>query len=369
MGRHPEECRAALSRIVERRDPGPARAVPHRAALPDLRWPATQAGKSCRCWWRTRASGTWWTCPWVGRPTSSHRFRCAPGSQRPGLDPEIAGPILKEVVDRLRFLCDVGLDYLTLGRGAASLSGGETQRIRLATQIGSAAGRRALHPRRAEHRPAPARQRATARHAEGPSRPRQHRDRGGARRGHDPRGRSCHRPRARGPVASAARWWPRARSTEILEHPTSLTARYLRSELRIKVPAGRRARDAGSRASRCRCPRQQPEEPDRGVSAGDVRGGDRRVGLGQVDAGHRHSLSVAGTPLLPRAGHSRASTRASTACTCSTRSSTSTRVRSGARRAATRPPTPVSSRRSASCSPACPRRSCGATDPGVSPST
>ncbi len=54
-----------------------------------------------------------------------------------GVDPEIAGPILKEVVDRLTFLRDVGLDYLTLGRGATSLSGGETQRIRLATQIGS----------------------------------------------------------------------------------------------------------------------------------------------------------------------------------------------------------------------------------------
>lgn len=55
----------------------------------------------------------------------------------PGLDPGIAGPVLKEVRERLRFLVDVGLDYLTLNRSAESLSGGEAQRIRLATQIGS----------------------------------------------------------------------------------------------------------------------------------------------------------------------------------------------------------------------------------------
>ena len=56
---------------------------------------------------------------------------------KPGLDEGIAGPILKEVRERLRFLVDVGLDYLTLDRSAESLSGGEAQRIRLATQIGS----------------------------------------------------------------------------------------------------------------------------------------------------------------------------------------------------------------------------------------
>jgi excinuclease ABC subunit A len=54
-----------------------------------------------------------------------------------GLDTDIAGPILKEVRERLRFLVDVGLEYLTLDRPAESLSGGEAQRIRLATQIGS----------------------------------------------------------------------------------------------------------------------------------------------------------------------------------------------------------------------------------------
>ena len=50
---------------------------------------------------------------------------------------EIAQRILKEIRDRLKFLNSVGLDYLTLGRGSGSLSGGESQRIRLASQIGS----------------------------------------------------------------------------------------------------------------------------------------------------------------------------------------------------------------------------------------
>jgi excinuclease ABC subunit A len=49
----------------------------------------------------------------------------------------ISEPILKEINERLKFLLDVGLDYLTLSRTARSLSGGESQRIRLATQIGS----------------------------------------------------------------------------------------------------------------------------------------------------------------------------------------------------------------------------------------
>ena len=66
----------------------------------------------------------------VDRPVGS-------GVDRHVLHSEIATPILKEIRERLGFLKNVGLTYLTLGRAADSLSGGESQRIRLATQIGS----------------------------------------------------------------------------------------------------------------------------------------------------------------------------------------------------------------------------------------
>ena len=165
---------------------------------------------------------------------------------RQGLDAEIAGPILKEVGDRLRFLSDVGLDYLTLGRGATSLSGGETQRIRLATQIGSrlvgvlyildepSVG---LHQRDNE------RLLGTLRGL---------RDLGNTVIvvEHDadtilasdhvidlgPRaGRFGGEVVAEGTVA------------DIRSHPTSLTGRYLRSELRVPVPPGRRQAPRGHR--------------------------------------------------------------------------------------------------------------------------
>jgi excinuclease ABC subunit A len=168
------------------------------------------------------------------------------GNGRGGLDPEIAGPILKEVVDRLHFLRDVGLDYLTLGRAATSLSGGETQRIRLATQIGSrlvgvlyildepSIG---LHQRDNERLLSTLRGLRdlgntviVVEHDEDTIQAADHVIDLGPRAG-----------RFGGEVVAEGS------VEEIRNHPVSLTGRYLRDELRIPVPPGRREAPANHR--------------------------------------------------------------------------------------------------------------------------
>ena len=165
------------------------------------------------------------------------------GGRRAGLDPEIARPILKEVNDRLRFLRNVGLEYLTLGRAADSLSGGEAQRIRLATQIGSRlVGVLYIldEPSIGLHQRDNARLLTTLREL---------RDLGNTVLvvEHD-----AETIRAADHVVDLG---PRAGRhggevvvtgplREVLEHPDSLTARYLRGELRIPVPPRRRVADA-----------------------------------------------------------------------------------------------------------------------------
>jgi excinuclease ABC subunit A len=64
-------------------------------------------------------------------------FAFMTGLELAGARAQIAGEVLKEIRNRLTFLLDVGLDYLTLNRAAGTLSGGEAQRIRLASQLGS----------------------------------------------------------------------------------------------------------------------------------------------------------------------------------------------------------------------------------------
>jgi excinuclease ABC subunit A len=170
------------------------------------------------------------------------------GGSGSGLDPEIAGPILKEVGDRLRFLRDVGLDYLTLGRAATSLSGGETQRIRLATQIGSRlVGVLYIldEPSIGLHQRDNARLLDTLRglrdlgntvivveHDEETIRSADHIIDLGPRAG-----------RFGGEVVVEGGL------DDVLAHPSSLTARYLRGELRVPVPSGRRLADSRRRLS------------------------------------------------------------------------------------------------------------------------
>ena len=75
--------------------------------------------------------------PQVTRLSVGHALELYRSLSPGGWRGEVAAPIVKEVVQRLRFLADVGLQYLTLDRGADTLSGGEAQRIRLASQVGS----------------------------------------------------------------------------------------------------------------------------------------------------------------------------------------------------------------------------------------
>ena len=102
-----------------------------RVAVPRVQRPAPAPRIARGACWRTRASST------SARMTVGEANRYFASLGLRGARAQIAGEILKEVNARLGFLLDVGLDYLTLDRAAATLSGGEAQRIRLASQLGS----------------------------------------------------------------------------------------------------------------------------------------------------------------------------------------------------------------------------------------
>ena len=161
------------------------------------------------------------------------------GLELAGAAGEVARPILREVNARLGFLEDVGLDYLSLDRAANTLSGGEAQRIRLATQVGSGLTgvlyvldepSIGLHPRDNARLLRTLLQLRdlgntliVVEHDEETMRAADHIVDLGP-------GAGVHG----GAVVAAGS------PAELMAHPTSLTARYLRGELRIDVPAQRR---------------------------------------------------------------------------------------------------------------------------------
>ena len=211
----------------------------------------------------------------------------------------IAGQVLKEIQSRLGFLLDVGLEYLSLSRAAATLSGGEAQRIRLATQIGSglvgvlyvldepSIGLHQRDNRRlietltrlrdlgntlivVEH------DEDTIEHADwvvdiGP---------GAGEHG--------------GQIVHSGTY------QELLRNKDSITGAYLSGRESIEMPAIRRPVDRQASAHRRRRPRAQPARDRRVVSARRADLGDRCVRLGQVDAGQRHPGGGAGQPAQRR---------------------------------------------------------------------
>ena len=156
-----------------------------------------------------------------------------------GTERHIARLVVREIQERVRFLDNVGIGYLSLDRAAATLSGGEAQRTRLATQIGSALvgvlyvldePSIGLHPR----------DNARLVDARAFARPRQHRARRRARRADDPRGRPPGRPRAGG-RRHGGRIVAQGTAAEVELVAESLTGQFLSGAARIAVPARRRS--------------------------------------------------------------------------------------------------------------------------------
>ena len=129
-GRRPVHQAPAL-RDRLRVEPRALRGLHARGAVPRLRGRPAQARVARRAARRPEASPRSARCP---SPTARSSCRTVDFTAR---ERQIAERVLKEIEARLGFLLDVGLDYLSLDRAAGTLSGGEAQRIRLATQIGS----------------------------------------------------------------------------------------------------------------------------------------------------------------------------------------------------------------------------------------
>jgi excinuclease ABC subunit A len=209
-----------------------------------------------------------------------------------GAKQQVAERIVREIADRLEFLVNVGLDYLSLDRAATTLSGGEAQRIRLASQIGS--GLTGVmyvldEPSIGLH------QRDNARLIETLQRLR---DLGNSVIvvEHDEEAiRAADHVVDMGPGAGEAggRIIAAGAPADIVANADSLTGRYLAGTLSIPLARAAQPPDA-VRAARQGGERQQPEGRRLRAAARPAGLRDRRFGLGQVDAGERHALCRGG---------------------------------------------------------------------------
>ncbi len=275
---------------------------------------------------------------------------------------EIAARILKEIRDRLTFLNDVGLDYLTLSRASGTLSGGESQRIRLASQIGS--GLTGVlyvldEPSIGLHQRDNARLLETLRRL---------RDLGNTVIvvEHDEDAiLTADYVVDIGPGAGVHGGHIVAQGHARRHHAQPRLAHRAVSHRReIHRAAGAQAAEPSPHHQGGQRARQQSEERHGGNSARPVHRDHRRLRRRQVDAADRHALQGDRAKAQQRLAKALPRTTASRGWSTSTRSSTSTSRRSAARRARTRRPTPARSRRSASGSRACRKSKARGYEPG-----
>ena len=286
------------------------------------------------------------------------------GVKEPLTDREltIAEQILKEIQTRLVFLRDIGLDYITLDRSAGTLSGGEAQRIRLATQIGSSLmgvlyvcdePSVGLHPAD-DHRLIGTLKRL--------------RDVGNTILivEHDEAiMRAADHIIDLGPGAGEHGGWIVAEGPieDIIASEESLTGQYLGGFREIPVPDSRRTSDGRSLVIKGR-PGEQPQGHRRGIPPGHPGLRYRRVRQRQEHPHQRNPSTRSWPSASTRPRTAPASTTTSSALRISTRLSTLTSLRLDVPPAAPPPPTPAPSPRSASSSPPCPRPAARGYKPG-----
>ena len=254
---------------------------------------------------RATCSSTARTPPEVSSLTVDRAVAFFAELKLPGWRGEIAVKIVKEIGDRLGFLANVGLGYLTLDRSADTLSGGEAQRIRLASQIGSGlVGVMYIldEPSIGLHQRDNQRLLDTLVNL---------RDLGNTVIvvEHDEDAiRQADYVVDLGPGAGVHGGEIVAQGTaaEVAAHPDSITGQYLSGRRRIEIPPMRRSPDPKRMLRLIGRHRQQPEERHGGVSAraDDLR--HRRLRLRQIDAGQRHLVPRGRNAAQPRRRRQRA---------------------------------------------------------------